>query len=126
MTQEQKYFNVKAIIKPFKLDDVKEALTGLGIVGMTVYDVRGFGQQKGHTELFKGSEYTVDFLPKVMLEVIVANEEIRDRAMNAIEEAAHSGVTGDGLVWYELAYAVRQIRDGQPFQPNYKIPQYFS
>src|SRR2546427_233785 len=89
---------IEAIIKPFKLDDVKEALTELGVVGMTVTEVRGFGRQKGHTELYRGSEYTVDFLPKVKIEVVVADSMV-DKIVSTIVGAAKTGSIGDGKVF---------------------------
>src|SRR2546430_11725006 len=86
---------VEAIIKPFKLDDVKEALTGIGIIGMTVSEVRGFGRQKGHTELYRGGEYTVDFLPKIKIEVVVP-DRIVDKVSEIMAAAAKTGNIGDG------------------------------
>lgn len=89
---------IESIIKPFKLDEVKAALSELGIEGMTVSEVKGFGRQKGHTEIYRGSEYTVDFLPKVKIEVVVA-DEIVDKAVEAIIKAAQTGKIGDGKVF---------------------------
>src|SRR3989304_564228 len=86
---------IEAIIKPFKLDDVKEALTEVGVIGMTVTEVRGFGRQKGHTELYRGSEYTVDFLPKVKIEVVVPDSLV-DKVVSTIVSAAKTGSIGDG------------------------------
>jgi nitrogen regulatory protein P-II 1 len=103
---------IEAIIKPFKLDDVKEALTELGVVGMTVTEVRGFGRQKGHTELYRGSEYTIDFLPKVKIEVVVPVSLV-DKVVAAITAAARTGSIGDGKVFVlPLAEAIR-IRTGE-------------
>ncbi len=103
---------VEAVIKPFKLDDVKEALTQLGVFGMTVTEVRGFGRQKGHTELYRGSEYTIDFLPKVKIEVVVPNEMV-DKVVSAIAAAAKTGSIGDGKVFVlPIGEAVR-IRTGE-------------
>jgi nitrogen regulatory protein P-II 1 len=103
---------VEAIIKPFKLDDVKEALTGAGIVGMTVSEVRGFGRQKGHTEVYRGGEYTVEFLPKIKLEVVVP-DELSDKVMALIVAAARTGSIGDGKVFVApLGDAIR-IRTGE-------------
>jgi nitrogen regulatory protein P-II 1 len=103
---------IEAIIKPFKLDDVKEALTELGIVGMTVTEVRGFGRQKGHTELYRGSEYTIDFLPKVKIELAVADELV-DKVVSLICAAAKTGSIGDGKVFVlPLGEAIR-IRTGE-------------
>ena len=89
---------VEAIIKPFKLDDVKEALSEIGIVGMTVSEVKGFGRQKGHTEIYRGSEYSVDFLPKIKVEVVLADDRVED-AVNTIVSAARTGKIGDGKVF---------------------------
>jgi len=86
---------IEAIIKPFKLDDVKEALTELGVIGMTVTEVRGFGRQKGHTELYRGSEYTIDFLPKVKIELVVPDALV-DKVVAAVAAAARTGSIGDG------------------------------
>jgi nitrogen regulatory protein P-II 1 len=103
---------IEAIIKPFKLDDVKEALTELGVVGMTVTEVRGFGRQKGHTELYRGSEYTIDFLPKVKVEVVIP-EHLVDKVVSAICAAARTGSIGDGKVFVlPLGEAIR-IRTGE-------------
>jgi nitrogen regulatory protein P-II 1 len=103
---------VEAVIKPFKLDDVKEALTQLGVFGMTVTEVRGFGRQKGHTELYRGSEYTIDFLPKVKIEVVVPNDLV-DKVVSAIASAAKTGSIGDGKVFVlPIGEAVR-IRTGE-------------
>ncbi|MFA5056670.1 MAG: P-II family nitrogen regulator [Opitutaceae bacterium] len=87
-----------AIIKPFKLEEVKEALTAIGVEGMTVTEVKGFGRQKGHTEIYRGSEYTVDFLPKVKIETVVA-DEIASKAVSAIAQAAKTGKIGDGKIF---------------------------
>ena len=89
---------IDAIIKPFKLEDVKEALAGLGVEGMTVSEVKGFGRQKGHTEIYRGSEYTVDFLPKIKIEVVLA-ESMVNSAVDAIVKAAKTGKIGDGKVF---------------------------
>ena len=89
---------IEAIIKPFKLEDVKEALSGVGVEGMTVSEVKGFGRQKGHTEIYRGSEYTVDFLPKLKLEIVVADNMV-DAAVSAILKAAKTGKIGDGKVF---------------------------
>ena len=87
-----------AVIKPFKLEEVKEALAKVGVEGMTVTEVKGFGRQKGHTEIYRGSEYTVDFLPKVKLEIVVA-DEVKDKTVDAIVKAAKTGKIGDGKVF---------------------------
>jgi len=103
---------IEAIIKPFKLDDVREALTEIGITGMTVTEVKGFGRQKGHTEIYRGAEYAVDFLPKVKLELILP-EEMVERAIETIVETARSGKIGDGKIFvYEVERVVR-IRTGE-------------
>ena len=103
---------ITAIIKPFKLDDVREALSEIGVQGITVTEVKGFGRQKGHTELYRGAEYVVDFLPKVKLEVVVA-DDILDAVIEAIEKAAKTGKIGDGKVFvYKVEQALR-IRTGE-------------
>ena len=103
---------IEAIIKPFKLDDVREALSDIGISGMAVTEVRGFGRQKGHTELYRGAEYMVDFLPKVKIEIIVLDEQL-DQCINAIVETAQTGKIGDGKIFvYDVARAIR-IRTGE-------------
>jgi nitrogen regulatory protein P-II 1 len=103
---------IEAIIKPFKLDDVKEALTELGVIGMTVTEVRGFGRQKGHTELYRGSEYTIDFLPKVKIELVVA-DPIVDKVVAAIAAAARTGSIGDGKVFVMPMGEAIRIRTGE-------------
>jgi nitrogen regulatory protein P-II 1 len=103
---------IEAIIKPFKLDDVKEALTELGVIGMTVTEVRGFGRQKGHTELYRGSEYTIDFLPKVKLEVAVPDLLV-DKVVAVICSAAKTGSIGDGKVFVLPLGEVMRIRTGE-------------
>jgi nitrogen regulatory protein P-II 1 len=100
---------IEAIIKPFKLDEVKEALTKAGIEGMTVVEVKGFGRQKGHTEIYRGSEYTVDFLPKLKLEIVVADGNAQT-AVNAIVTAAKTGKIGDGKVFVSPVETVIRIR----------------
>ncbi|MBU6504504.1 MAG: P-II family nitrogen regulator [Betaproteobacteria bacterium] len=103
---------VTAIIKPFKLDEVREALSAIGVQGITVTEVKGFGRQKGHTELYRGAEYVVDFLPKVKLEAAVKTEML-DRVIEAIEKSANTGKIGDGKIFvYELEQVVR-IRTGE-------------
>ncbi|MEZ5891846.1 MAG: P-II family nitrogen regulator [Parvularculaceae bacterium] len=103
---------IEAIIKPFKLDDVKEALQEVGLQGMTVTDVRGFGRQKGHTELYRGAEYVVDFLPKVKVELVV-DDAIAPRAVEAIQKAAHSGRIGDGKIFVSTIEDAVRIRTGE-------------
>ena len=103
---------IEAIIKPFKLEDVKEALAEVGVQGMTVVEVKGFGRQKGHTEIYRGSEYTVDFLPKVKIEVVVESDR-SDAVVDAIVKAANTGKIGDGKVFVsEIGEAIR-IRTGE-------------
>ena len=103
---------IEAIIKPFKLDEVREALSDIGVTGLTVTEVKGFGRQKGHTELYRGAEYVVDFLPKVKLEVVVA-DSLLDRAMEAIITAAHTGKIGDGKIFVTAVEQVVRIRTGE-------------
>jgi nitrogen regulatory protein P-II 2 len=103
---------VSAIIKPFKLDDVRESLSEIGVTGITVTEVKGFGRQKGHTELYRGAEYVVDFLPKVKLEVAI-DDDLTDQVIEAISKAANTGKIGDGKIFvYPLEQAVR-IRTGE-------------
>jgi len=103
---------ITAIIKPFKLDEVREALSGVGVQGITVTEVKGFGRQKGHTELYRGAEYVVDFLPKVKLEAAV-DDALLDRAVEAIETAARTGKIGDGKIFvFDLQQVIR-IRTGE-------------
>jgi len=98
---------IEAIIKPFKMEDVREALSEIGVEGMTVSEVKGFGRQKGHTEIYRGSEYTVDFLPKVKLEIVLA-DDLASRAVDVITQAAKTGKIGDGKVFVtEVEQAIR-------------------
>ena len=103
---------VTAIIKPFKLDEVREALSGIGVQGITVTEVKGFGRQKGHTELYRGAEYVVDFLPKIKLEVAVSNELV-DRVTDVIMRSANSGKIGDGKIFVYTLDQVIRIRTGE-------------
>ena len=103
---------VSAIIKPFKLDDVREAIAGIGVEGMTVTEVKGFGRQKGHTELYRGAEYQVDFLPKVKLEIATKAENL-DELLEAISNAAHTGKIGDGKIFVTDLEQVIRIRTGE-------------
>jgi nitrogen regulatory protein P-II 1 len=103
---------IEAIIKPFKMDDVREALSEIGITGMTVSEVKGFGRQKGHTELYRGAEYMVDFLPKVKLEIVVSSEQV-DRCVTAIIETAQTGKIGDGKIFITDIERVIRIRTGE-------------
>ena len=100
---------IEAIIKPFKMEDVKEALTEIGVEGMTVSEVKGFGRQKGHTEIYRGSEYTVDFLPKVKFEIVVPDDRVR-KAVEVIVEAARTGKIGDGKVFVVAIEEAIRIR----------------
>ena len=100
---------IEAIIKPFKLEDVKEALGGIGIQGMTVSEVKGFGRQKGHTEIYRGSEYTVDFLPKLKLELVIADSQV-DPAVDAIVKSARTGKIGDGKIFVSTVDEAVRIR----------------
>jgi nitrogen regulatory protein P-II 1 len=103
---------VEAVIKPFKLDEVKEALHDLGVTGMTVTEAKGFGRQKGHTELYRGAEYVVDFLPKVRLEVVVG-DELAPRVVEAIADAARTGRIGDGKIFVTPVEEAVRIRTGE-------------
>jgi nitrogen regulatory protein P-II 1 len=103
---------ITAIIKPFKLEDVKEALKGSGVQGMTVTESRGFGRQRGHTEVYRGAEYQIDFVPKVQLEIL-ADEPIVDRVVELIIETARTGTIGDGKIWVTPVDGVYRIRTGE-------------
>jgi len=103
---------IEAIIKPFKLDEVKEALHGIGIQGMTVTEVKGFGRQKGHTELYRGAEYVVDFLPKIKVEIAV-KDEMADKVVQVIVQAANTGRIGDGKIFVMPIEEVIRIRTGE-------------
>jgi nitrogen regulatory protein P-II 1 len=103
---------IEAIIKPFKLDDVREALSDIGITGMTVSEVKGFGRQKGHTELYRGAEYVVDFLPKIKLEIVLSDDLISN-CIEVIVKAAHTGKIGDGKIFVTSVDQVIRIRTGE-------------
>ncbi len=103
---------IEAVIKPFKLDEVREALSELNISGLTVTEVKGFGRQKGHTELYRGAEYVVDFLPKIKVEVVVSGEML-EAAVEAIIKAAHTGKIGDGKIFVSTVEQVIRIRTGE-------------
>lgn len=103
---------IEAVIKPFKLDEVKEALQDLGVQGMTVLEAKGYGRQKGHTELYRGAEYVVDFLPKIKIEVVVADDQL-DAALEAITGAARTGRIGDGKIFVSEVIDVLRIRTGE-------------
>jgi len=107
---------IEAIIKPFKLDEVKEALADVGILGLTVTEVKGFGRQKGHTELYRGAEYVVDFLPKVKIEVVLSDEMV-PKALEAIERSAKTGRIGDGKIFVSTVDEVVRIRTGERGEP---------
>lgn len=106
---------IEAIIKPFKMDDVREALAEVNITGMTVSEVKGFGRQKGHTELYRGAEYMVDFLPKVKLEIVVCDEDV-ERCVDCIIETAQTGKIGDGKIFVTNVERVIRIRTGEEDQ----------
>jgi nitrogen regulatory protein P-II 1 len=103
---------IEAIIKPFKLDDVREALTEIGVTGMTATEVKGFGRQKGHTELYRGAEYVVDFMPKVKIELIVSDAQV-EACLGAITDAARTGKIGDGKIFVSDVERVVRIRTGE-------------
>jgi len=103
---------VTAIVKPFKLDDVKNAIEGLGVAGLTVSEVQGHGRQKGHTEVYRGAEYTVDFVPKVRIEVVV-DDGLVDAVVDAVVEAARTGKIGDGKVWVTTVETLVRVRTGE-------------
>ena len=106
---------IEAIIKPFKLDEVKEALQEVGVQGITVTEAKGFGRQKGHTELYRGAEYVVDFLPKVKIEIVLVDDQV-DRAVEAIQKAARTGRIGDGKIFISTIEEVIRIRTGETGQ----------
>ena len=103
---------ITAVVKPFKLDDVKEALRDAGVTGMTVSEVRGFGRQGGHTETYRGAEYSIDFIPKVRLELVV-DDSVVESTLNAIREAAATGKIGDGKIWITSVERIVRIRTGE-------------
>ena len=103
---------ITAILKPFKLEEVREALAECGVTGLTVTEVKGFGRQKGHTELYRGAEYVVDFLPKVKIEIVVADEQV-DRCIEAITNAARTGKIGDGKIFVTTVEKIVRIRTGE-------------
>ncbi len=103
---------IEAVIKPFKLDDVKDALNALGIQGMTVYEVKGFGRQKGHVELYRGAEYDISFIPKVKIEVVVA-DSIAEKVISTIQEKAKTGKIGDGKIFVSKLDEIIRIRTGE-------------
>lgn len=103
---------VTGIIKPFTLEDVKTALEQIGVLGMTVSEVQGYGRQKGHTEVYRGAEYSVDFVPKIRVEVVV-DDEAADKTVEALVDAARTGKIGDGKVWVTLVEAVIRVRTGE-------------
>ena len=103
---------IEAIIKPFKLDDVKEALNEIGIQGMTISEVKGYGRQKGHKEIYRGAEYVVDFIPKIKLEIVVEADWV-DKVINAIKAAAHTGKVGDGKIFVTPVEQAIRVRTGE-------------
>jgi nitrogen regulatory protein P-II 1 len=103
---------IEAIIKPFKVDDVKDALNGIGIAGMTISEVKGYGRQKGHTEIYRGAEYVVDFIPKVKIEIVVDAEQV-DRVVDTIRDAANTGKIGDGKIFVLPVERVVRVRTGE-------------
>jgi nitrogen regulatory protein P-II 1 len=103
---------IEAIIKPFKLDEVREALSEVGVTGLTVVEVKGFGRQKGHTELYRGAEYVVDFLPKIKVEIVISDETV-DAAIDAIVKAARTGKIGDGKIFVTSVEKIVRIRTGE-------------
>lgn len=104
---------IEAIIKPFKLEDVKDALVEAGIEGMTISEVKGYGRQQGHTELYRGAEYVVEFIPKVKIEIVVSSEEFASKAITAIKESAHTGKIGDGKIFVSEIINTVRVRTGE-------------
>ena len=103
---------IEAVVKPFKLDDIREALSAIGVTGMTATEVKGFGRQKGHTELYRGAEYVVDFLPKVKLEIVISEDQL-ERCIETITNAARTGKIGDGKIFVSSVDQVIRIRTGE-------------
>jgi nitrogen regulatory protein P-II 1 len=106
---------IEAIIKPFKLDDVKDALTSIGIAGMTISEVKGYGRQKGHTEIYRGAEYVVDFIPKIKIEIVVAADRV-DEVVDKVRNAANTGKIGDGKIFVVPVERVVRVRTGEEDQ----------
>ena len=104
---------IEAVIKPFKLEDVKDALIEAGIEGMTISEVKGYGRQQGHSELYRGAEYVIEFIPKVKIEIVVSSQEYADIAVNTIKEAAQTGKIGDGKIFVSDIESVMRIRTGE-------------
>jgi len=104
---------IEAVVKPFKLEDVKEALVEAGIEGMTISEVKGYGRQQGHSELYRGAEYVVEFIPKIKIEIVVSTQEFADIAVNAIKRAAHTGKIGDGKIFVSDISTVVRVRTGE-------------
>jgi len=104
---------IEAIVKPFKLEDVKEALVEVGIEGMTISEVKGYGRQQGHSELYRGAEYVVEFIPKVKIEIVVSGEEFLNKAIEAIKTSAHTGKIGDGKIFVSDITNVIRVRTGE-------------
>ena len=104
---------IEAIIKPFKLEDVKDALIEAGIEGMTISEVKGYGRQQGHSELYRGAEYVIEFIPKVKIEIVVSSQEYADTAVNVIKEVAQTGKIGDGKIFVSDIESVMRIRTGE-------------
>jgi nitrogen regulatory protein P-II 1 len=104
---------IEAIIKPFKLEDVKEALVEAGIEGMTISEVKGYGRQQGHSELYRGAEYVIEFIPKIKIEIVVSSQAFADVAINAIKDAANTGKIGDGKIFVSDIQSVIRIRTGE-------------
>lgn len=103
---------IEAIVKPFKLDDVKDALNGIGITGMTISEVKGYGRQKGHTEIYRGAEYVVDFIPKIKIEIVVASDQV-DQVVDTVRAAANTGKIGDGKIFVIPIERVVRVRTGE-------------
>jgi len=112
-TEGKNMKKIEAIIKPFKLEDVKDALIESGIEGMTISEVKGYGRQQGHSELYRGAEYVIEFIPKVKIEIVVSTQEIADVAVNTIKEAALTGKIGDGKIFVSEIESVVRVRTGE-------------
>jgi nitrogen regulatory protein P-II 1 len=112
LNKEKVMKKIEAIVKPFKLDDVKDALNGIGITGMTISEVKGYGRQKGHTEIYRGAEYVVDFIPKMKIEIVVAADQV-DQVVDTIRNAANTGKIGDGKIFVLPVERVVRVRTGE-------------
>jgi nitrogen regulatory protein P-II 1 len=115
LSEKENMKKIEAIVKPFKLDDVKDALNGIGITGMTISEVKGYGRQKGHTEIYRGAEYVVDFIPKIKIEIVVDTDQV-DQVVETVRAAANTGKIGDGKIFVIPVERVIRVRTGEEGQ----------